>query len=193
MVPTGLMGSGVDNWPGPGGQAEGVPGVLGLAIAGSTATGPGQTASLWLMAHLPIVGAYREPRTWSALWLPALVVGGAEAVTRLRRRSGFGGVRGPALGNLAAAAMVLATLFPAGVAAIRKLPATVTPSGTPRAGPVPPPSSPRTSPGTLPWSSSPGDCTSRSASPTTSSPPPRPGGVPRGRLLSPTTGRSRRR
>ena len=100
-------------------------GVLGLLLAGSTATGVGQNVFLWLMERLPLVGAYREPEKWSDLWLIALVVLGAEAVSWLASR------RAPLwAGELAvpvALVMVAATLFPAGVGVLREVPATVLP------------------------------------------------------------------
>jgi hypothetical protein len=101
-------------------------GLLGLLIAGSTATGPGQRAFLWLMQRLPLVGAYREPEKWSGLWLVALVVLGAAAVDLLARSPGRAGwARGLAL------IMVGATLLPAGAGVLRELPATVRPAQYP--------------------------------------------------------------
>ena len=101
-------------------------GLLGLLIAGSTATGPGQRAFLWLMQRLPLVGAYREPEKWSGLWLVALVVLGAGAVDCLARSPGRAGLaRGLAL------IMVAATLLPAGAGMLRELPATVRPAQYP--------------------------------------------------------------
>ncbi len=101
-------------------------GLLGLLVAASTATGPGQGAFLWLMQRLPLVGAYREPEKWSGLWLVALVVLGAAAVDRLARSPGRAGLaRGLAL------IMVAATLLPAGAGVLRELPATVRPAQYP--------------------------------------------------------------
>ncbi|HVB13898.1 MAG TPA: hypothetical protein VNH38_03975 [Candidatus Dormibacteraeota bacterium] len=100
-------------------------GLIGLAIAGSTATRVGQDVFLWLMERSPLLGAYREPEKWSALWVVALVVLGAEAVGWLATRPGprwVGELAGPA-----AIAMVAATLFPAGAAMLREVPATVLP------------------------------------------------------------------
>jgi hypothetical protein len=100
-------------------------GLFGLALAGSTATGVGQNVFLWLMERVPLVGAYREPQKWSELWLLALVVLGAEAVSWLATRPG---PRWAAeLAGVAATVMVLATLFPAGAGALRELPATIIP------------------------------------------------------------------
>lgn len=100
-------------------------GLFGLAVAGSTATGLGQDVFLWLMARVPLVGAYREPEKWSELWLLALVVLGAEVVSWLATRSG---PRWAAeLAGAAAVVMVLATIFPAGAGVLRELPATVIP------------------------------------------------------------------
>lgn len=97
-------------------------GLLGLLVAGSTATIPGQEAFLWLMQRLPLVGAYREPEKWSSLWLLAVVVLAAETVARVARGSRAAGWA-PAL----AMVMVGATLLPAGAAALRELPATIRP------------------------------------------------------------------
>jgi hypothetical protein len=100
-------------------------GLFGLALAGSTATGVGQNVFLWLTERVPLVGAYREPQKWSELWLLALVVLGAEAVSWLATRPG---PRWAAeLAGVAATVMVLATLFPAGAGALRELPATIIP------------------------------------------------------------------
>ncbi|MHB1500469.1 MAG: hypothetical protein ACYCYK_04760 [Candidatus Dormibacteria bacterium] len=100
-------------------------GLFGLAFAGSTATGVGQQVFLWLMARVPLVGAYREPQVWSELWLLALVVLGAEAVSWLVDRPG------PRwrteLAEPVAIVMVAATMFPAGVTALREYPATISP------------------------------------------------------------------
>ena len=101
-------------------------GILGLLVAGSTSTGPGQEAFLWLMQHLPLVGSYREPEKWSGLWLVALVVLGAEAVDHAARA-----VRGAGWAPLLALGMVAATLLPAGAWALRELPATVRPARYP--------------------------------------------------------------
>jgi hypothetical protein len=101
-------------------------GVLGLLVAGSTATAPGQRVFLWLMQHLSLVGAYREPEKWSGLWLVALVVLGAEAVDHLGRSPRWSGWA-PRLALL----MVAAAILPAGAGALRELPATVRPSRYP--------------------------------------------------------------
>ena len=101
-------------------------GVLGLLVAGSTATGPGQQAFLWLMQRVPLVGAYREPEKWSELWLLAVVVLGAmvvDQVWRARQPAGWGGAL--------AAMLVAATLLPAGAGMLRELPATVRPARYP--------------------------------------------------------------
>ena len=100
-------------------------GLFGLAFAGSTATGVGQEVFLWLMARVPLLGAYREPQVWSELWLLALVVLGAEAVSWLADRPG------PRwrteLAEAFAILMVAAIMFPAGVGALREYPATIGP------------------------------------------------------------------
>ena len=101
-------------------------GILGLLIAGSTATGPGQQAFLWLMQRIPLVGAYREPEKWSELWLLALVVLGAAVVDRLWQPRRFAG-----WGAALAVVMVAATLLPAGAGMLRELPATIRPARYP--------------------------------------------------------------
>lgn len=106
-------------------------GLFGLAFAGSTATAVGQQVFLWLMERMPMFGAYREPQKWSELWLLALVVLGAEAVSWLVEHPG---VRWAArLAEPAALVMVAATMFPAGVGALRQFPATIVPVQYPAA------------------------------------------------------------
>ena len=100
-------------------------GLLGVAIAGSTATTVGQNVFLWLMQRVPLLGAYREPQKWSELWVLALVVLGAEAVSWLASRPGPGWAAGWA--GAAAIVTVIATLFPAGAGMLRELPATIVP------------------------------------------------------------------
>ena len=100
--------------------------VLGLLIAGSTATGPGQEAFLWLMQRIPLVGAYREPEKWSELWLLAVVVLSSAVMDQLRRTP-----RHASWGGALTVVLVAATLLPAGAAMLRELPATVRPSRYP--------------------------------------------------------------
>lgn len=100
-------------------------GLFGLAFAGSTATALGQEIFLWLMARVPLLGAYREPQVWSELWLLALVVLGAEAVSWLADRPGRRWRT--ELAEPFAIVMVAATMFPAGVGALREYPATISP------------------------------------------------------------------
>ncbi|MGB6772002.1 MAG: hypothetical protein WBF51_08360 [Candidatus Dormiibacterota bacterium] len=102
-----------------------VTGLVGLAIAGSTATGVGQDVFLWLMQRVPLIAAYREPQKWSELWLLALVILGAEAVSWLVTQTGPHW--GPKLAGSAAIVMVLATILPNGAGVLRELPATITP------------------------------------------------------------------
>ncbi len=106
-----------------------IAGVFGLAVAGSTATALGQAVFLWLMDHLPLVGAYREPQKWSELWLVALVVLSAELISWLadhRQRWGTFELAGPV-----ALLMTLAILLPPGLTALRELPATIVPGRYP--------------------------------------------------------------
>jgi hypothetical protein len=102
-------------------------GILGLAVAGSTATAPGLAAMLWLMQRVPLLAAYREPEKWSALWLIALVVLGAEGLTALVVKMSAGRPLASALSAVAVVCLALAILLPDGVGAIRELPATVVP------------------------------------------------------------------
>jgi hypothetical protein len=97
-------------------------GVVGLALSASTALPGGVDAATRLARHVPIVAAFREPQKWSELWLVAIVVLSASAVDALARRSPRAWI-GPAL----AYALVLAALFPAGVAQIRATPSIVEP------------------------------------------------------------------
>lgn len=97
-------------------------GVVGLAVAGSTATGPGLAAVEWLATRVPLVAGYRDPTKWSALWLVALVVLGGEAIAELAARP-----RTARLGPCLAALMVGATLAPAGWFQLRQLPAQLQP------------------------------------------------------------------
>ncbi len=97
-------------------------GIVGLALSASTALPGGVDAAAELADRLPLVGAYREPQKWSALWLVAVVVLSAcasDAVAGRRHRAWAG----PAV----AYAIVLCALFPAGVGQIRAVPAIVAP------------------------------------------------------------------
>ena len=96
-------------------------GVVGLAISASTALPGGVDAATTLARHVPLVAAYREPQKWSELWLVAIVVLSASAVDALTRRGR------PWIGPALAYALVLCSLFPAGVAQIRTVPSIVEP------------------------------------------------------------------
>ena len=102
-------------------------GLVGLAIAGSTATGPGLDALQWLFQRVPLLAAYREPEKWSALWAIALIVLGAEALKVLLAKAATGRPRNSALAGLAAVCIGLAVLVPDGIGALRELPATIVP------------------------------------------------------------------
>jgi hypothetical protein len=96
-------------------------GLLGLAVAASTALPGGLDAAVWLSERVPLAGAYREPQKWSALWLVALVTlsgGAVEAIAALPRRR-----LAPAL----AYGLVLSTLLPAGITQIRAVSSIVEP------------------------------------------------------------------
>lgn len=47
---------------------------VGLLFSASTATPQGLALALTVIHRVPLLGAYREPEKWSALWLVALVV-----------------------------------------------------------------------------------------------------------------------
>lgn len=113
-------------------------GLLGLLVAGSTATGPGLAAVVWLDGHFPLTGAYRDPTKWSALWLLALCLLLGEAIAALDTPGGLrpsrGSQRSPTsppsrrlAGPLAATLAVAATLAPAGVGELRQLPTQLSP------------------------------------------------------------------
>jgi hypothetical protein len=95
-------------------------GLIGVVVSASTALPGGLDAAAWAAKHVPLVGAYREPQKWDALWLLALVTLAAVAIERAARAWQRAG---PAL----AYALVLAALFPAGVSQIRALPSIVKP------------------------------------------------------------------
>jgi hypothetical protein len=103
-------------------------GVVGLALSASTAFPVGLDGAVWLSERIPLVGAYREPQKWSALWLVALVTlsaGAVESLARLARRRPLSLL--PAAAPALAYVLVLATLLPAGTSQIRALPTIVKP------------------------------------------------------------------
>jgi chromate transport protein ChrA len=104
-----------------------VSGLAGLAIAGSTATGPGLDAMQWLFQRIPLLAAYREPEKWSALWVLAVVVLGAEGLGALLAKAASARPTASAVAGLAAACIGLSVLVPNGVAALGELPATIVP------------------------------------------------------------------
>jgi hypothetical protein len=100
-------------------------GLIGLGLSASTALPGGVDAASHLASWIPLVGVYREPEKWSALWLLALVVlavGAVEALASpsMRRASSRAA---SALAYL----VVLAALAPAGVSQARALPTIVSP------------------------------------------------------------------
>jgi len=102
-------------------------GAVGLGLSASTALPGGVSAAAWLAARAPIVGAYREPQKWSAVWLLALVVlavGAVESLASARRRR--------SAATALAYALVLAALSPAGVSQIRSVSSIVSPVVYPR-------------------------------------------------------------
>jgi hypothetical protein len=102
-------------------------GAIGLGLSASTALPGGVGAASWLAARVPIVGAYREPQKWSALWLLALVVLASSAVEATARLQG----RRSAATALAYS-LVLAALLPAGVSQVRSVSSIVKPVVYPR-------------------------------------------------------------
>lgn len=108
-------------------------GAIGIGLAGSTATGPGLAAMLWMTQRLPLLGAFREPEKWSALWLIALVVLAPETLTVLVAKAAASHPSTSALAGVAVACITLAALLPNGLGAIRELPATVIPVNYPAA------------------------------------------------------------
>lgn len=101
-------------------------GLVGLGLSAITATDWGLDAAVRLSQHLPLVAAYRDAQKWDALWLVALTLLGAEAAASLAR-SRKHEWRGPA----AAAAMALATLLPAGLHQVQRLPELTKPATYP--------------------------------------------------------------
>ena len=109
-----------------------VAGIVGLAVSASTALPGGVAAAAWLASRVPLVGVYREPQKWSALWLVALVILSADAVEALRRRRGgrlfpSGRAAAPALAYL----LVLSTLLPGGLGIVAGLPTVLRPAEYP--------------------------------------------------------------
>ncbi len=103
-----------------------VAGVIGVGLSAFTSTSWGLEAAVWLSNHVPLVAAYRDTEKWTALWLVALVVLGAEAVAASPHW-----LRRPWTGPAAAAVMALATLLPAGVNTLRELPRLTAPVAYP--------------------------------------------------------------
>jgi hypothetical protein len=101
-------------------------GLLGLAIAASTALPGGIQAMERLRELVPPLAGYREPEKWSALWLVALIVLVGEALRGADRLA-----RGHDARIALALAAMLATLVPTGLTAFRQLPATLGPVAYP--------------------------------------------------------------
>jgi hypothetical protein len=101
-----------------------VSGLAGLALSASTALPGGVDAAVWLAERIPLVGAYREPQKWSALWLLALVTLSAGAVESVAERTGRSRTgAAPAFAYV----LVLCALVPAGLMQIRSVPTIVDP------------------------------------------------------------------
>jgi hypothetical protein len=98
-------------------------GLIGLGISASTALPGGIDGAAWLAKRVPLVGAYREPQKWNALWLLALTTLAASAVEALPRVRRLPAAAAPVLAYL----VVLAALVPVGVSQARALPTIVKP------------------------------------------------------------------
>jgi hypothetical protein len=106
-----------------------VPGVVGLLLSASTATGVGLSALVTVNDHIPLVGVYRDMGKWNSLWLVALVILAAEGVAAIAARTS--GLRRDLVAMTCALAMALAALVPAGSTQIRELPAVLQPAQYP--------------------------------------------------------------
>ncbi len=100
-----------------------VSGAVGIAVSAFTATALGLSTTSWLVAQVHLVGVYREPEKWSALWLVALAVLAAEgtAPSDRGRMADRAGAKRAAAGGTAALLLAAAILFPAGLAQVRDL------------------------------------------------------------------------
>jgi hypothetical protein len=102
-------------------------GLIGVGVSASTALPGGADAASRLASRIPLVGAYREPQKWNALWLLALVVLSAGAIEALGRRPTAQRPHGRSLAPALAYLLAVAALVPAGVSQARALPSIVTP------------------------------------------------------------------
>lgn len=105
-----------------------VAGLFGTVVAGSTATAAGLAAAEALRARFPIIGVYRDPTKWTALWVIAVIVLTGEAIGWLLQRP-----HGPyrEAGVIAIALAIAATLFPSGYTALRATPVILQPVSYP--------------------------------------------------------------
>jgi hypothetical protein len=104
-------------------------GAAGLVVSASTALPGGVSSAAWLAERVPMLGAYREPEKWSALWLLALVVLAGSAVNSVAHTRGG---RGAVVATAVAYTVALAALVPAGVSQARTVPSIVSPVVYPR-------------------------------------------------------------
>jgi hypothetical protein len=102
-------------------------GLIGLAIGASTALPGGVSAATWLANRVPLVGAFREPEKWSALWLLAVTVLAAGAVEALPRTHILTRERARVAAPALAYLLIIAALLPVGVAQARALQTIVKP------------------------------------------------------------------
>ena len=106
-----------------------VAGAAGIGVSALTATGWGLDFAVAASQRLPLLGAWRDPQKFLALWLLAVAALAPEALLPRTLR------RGAAAGWGAAAravALALAVLLPAGVTELRETPAIVRPVAYPR-------------------------------------------------------------
>jgi hypothetical protein len=78
-------------------------GLVGVAISAGSAVPGVLDAAAWLVARFPLLGSFREPEKWSALWLVAVAVLVPLSVARLPRLLGavaFAALLVPAVGVL---------------------------------------------------------------------------------------------
>ncbi len=97
-------------------------GLVGIAVAASTALPGGARLAGRLADAFPLLAAFREPQKWCVLWIVALVALVPAAMSRTIR---FGARRIPAA--VVALCVIAAILLPAGVSTLRNTSKIVTP------------------------------------------------------------------
>jgi hypothetical protein len=101
-------------------------GVVGLVLSASTAVPGVPHLAAAIAAHVPLVGAFREPDKLSALWLIAVVALSAGAVEVLVE-----GARAATRAWAAAGVLAIAVMVPTGIAQMAHLPGRVAPVSYP--------------------------------------------------------------